>query len=168
MACGEILAKLRKERRYTQQKVAAILHVSKSTISNYEKSVYHPPYDILVNFSEMYGVSVDYLLGRTDCRIEIDRLDQKLAYGYTLKNCIDCIMEADKEKTAHLLKYFELTQPDFRKKKRKRGAEKSKAERNKIEKSKEERNKVEQSKAERNKVEESKAERHKIETSKEA
>ncbi|MDR2045260.1 MAG: helix-turn-helix domain-containing protein [Clostridium sp.] len=134
MACGEILAKLRKERKYTQQKVAGILHVSKSTLSNYEKSVHNPPYDILVSLGEMYGVSVDYLLERTDCRTEINRLDQKLAYGgYTLKDCMECIAAADEEKTAHLLKYFELTQPDFRERKKKRREEKRRKEKDKKE-----------------------------------
>ncbi|MDR2043542.1 MAG: helix-turn-helix domain-containing protein, partial [Clostridium sp.] len=55
MACGEILLALRKEHGYTQKKVAGCLGISKSALSNYEKSIHHPPYGVLVKLGDLYG-----------------------------------------------------------------------------------------------------------------
>ncbi|MDR2043026.1 MAG: helix-turn-helix transcriptional regulator, partial [Clostridium sp.] len=100
----------------TQKKVAGCLGISKSALSNYEKSIHHPPYGVLVKLGDLYGVSADYLLGRTPCRLGIAILNRELPYGYTLGDCIEVILAADQEHLAHLLRYFELILPGFQEK----------------------------------------------------
>ena len=63
---GELLARLRKERGMTQQQVAEYLNVKQNTYSQYEIGVLNYPIDVLCRLADLYQVSVDYLLGRTD------------------------------------------------------------------------------------------------------
>ncbi len=58
------LKALRQEKNMLQQDLAAHLRVSKSTISGWEVGRNQPDYDILIELSILFGVSVDYLIGR--------------------------------------------------------------------------------------------------------
>lgn len=57
------LRRLRKSRNLTQEALAEILDVSKSCISQYERTLSMPGPDILCHLSQYFGVSTDYLLG---------------------------------------------------------------------------------------------------------
>lgn len=56
---------LREDHDYKQREVAAVLSVSQNTYSQYENGVIELTAENLVKLAELYGVSVDYLLGRT-------------------------------------------------------------------------------------------------------
>lgn len=56
---------LREDNNYKQKEVAAYLHCSQQVYSNYELGQRDIPTDILIRLSELYHVSVDYLLGLT-------------------------------------------------------------------------------------------------------
>lgn len=60
------LAELRKRAGLSQQDLADKLHVSRQAISLWESGNGMPSIDNLIYLSDFYGVSVDYLLGRTD------------------------------------------------------------------------------------------------------
>ena len=60
------LRKLRKERRLTQSELQAAIGVDRTLISKYETGERVPPVDVLVALADYYGVSVDYILRRTD------------------------------------------------------------------------------------------------------
>ena len=60
-----ILTLLRKERGFSQKKAAADLGISQALLSHYEKGVRECGLDFLVRAAAYYGVSCDYLLGRT-------------------------------------------------------------------------------------------------------
>ncbi|MCI9141278.1 MAG: helix-turn-helix transcriptional regulator [Lachnospiraceae bacterium] len=59
------LTTLRQIKNIGQKVLAAYLNVSVATISNYENGVYQPDLNTLCRFAEYYGVSIDYLLGRS-------------------------------------------------------------------------------------------------------
>ena len=61
----ENIRKLRVDHGYTQKKVADYLNIKQNTYSQYEIGVLNYPVDVVVKLADMYGVSVDYLLGRT-------------------------------------------------------------------------------------------------------
>lgn len=63
-----IITLLRKERGFSQKKVAADLNVSQALLSHYEKGVRECGLDFVVRVADYYGVSCDYLLGRTPDR----------------------------------------------------------------------------------------------------
>ena len=60
---GLRLRELREKKRLSQQQLADWLGLTRSSISNYENNTQTPPADTLVRFADIYGVSVDYLLG---------------------------------------------------------------------------------------------------------
>ena len=64
----ENIRKLRTDGGYTQKQIAEILGVSQNTYSQYEIGVLNYPVDALTKLADFYGVSVDYLLGRTDMK----------------------------------------------------------------------------------------------------
>ena len=63
---GELLKKLRKERSMTQAALAEKLGLDKSSVAKYESADVTPSSDILMKLADIFGVSVDYLLGRVD------------------------------------------------------------------------------------------------------
>lgn len=66
MRLHERLVNLRKTHGYTQQRVAEALGISRGAYANYEIGTREPDAETLSALAELYGVSVDYLVGRTD------------------------------------------------------------------------------------------------------
>ena len=64
-AFPRILTLLRKERGVSQKQVSADLQVSQALLSHYEKGIRECGLDFVVRAADYYGVSCDYLLGRT-------------------------------------------------------------------------------------------------------
>ena len=60
------LKKLRKERNISQLKLALDLNMSQNTISRYENMEREADYKTLIKIADYFGVSLDYLLGRTE------------------------------------------------------------------------------------------------------
>ena len=65
---SRILTLLRKERGLTQKEAAASLGISQALLSHYEKGIRECGLDFVVKAAEFYGVSCDYLLGRSPDR----------------------------------------------------------------------------------------------------
>ena len=63
---GARLKDLRKQAHLTQQAVADRLRVDRTTYTKYENGRVCPDQQGLVALAELFGVSVDYLLGRDD------------------------------------------------------------------------------------------------------
>lgn len=68
------LRELRVNKHLRQEQVAKIIGVTKSTISAYENDLRQPSFEILLKLANLYCVSTDYLLGRTDT-VSIDLTD---------------------------------------------------------------------------------------------
>ncbi len=73
MAQGDIvlqlrLRDLREDRDLKQQALAELLQVHQTTYSDYERGNLNIPLAALDTLADFYGVSVDYLLGRTSVR----------------------------------------------------------------------------------------------------
>lgn len=63
---NERLRALREDRDWTQQHLADLLFINRSTYSAYENGRNAIPTDILADIARIYDTSVDYLLGLTD------------------------------------------------------------------------------------------------------
>ena len=61
-----VMSELRHARGLSQRKVAADLKISQALLSHYENGAREPGLDFVVRACDYYGVSADYLLGRTD------------------------------------------------------------------------------------------------------
>lgn len=70
MKIGDRMKKLREEKGLMQQDVCNALDIEQSTLANYENNRRVPKTDILIEIANYYGVSLDYLVGRTDDRLD--------------------------------------------------------------------------------------------------
>ena len=59
---------LRKESGLTQQDIANVVFVDKTTVSKWELGANYPNQNVQTALADFFKVSVDYLLGRTDIR----------------------------------------------------------------------------------------------------
>ncbi len=66
------LRKLRKEKGLSQIAVQMQTGIEQALMSNYENGERVPPTETLMQLADFYGVSMDYIMGRTD-RKEINR-----------------------------------------------------------------------------------------------
>ena len=57
---------LRQDNDFTQQHVANLLHISRSTYSAYENGANALPITTLINIAKIYNTSTDYILELTD------------------------------------------------------------------------------------------------------
>ena len=71
------LAMLRKEHGYTQEQLSDFLNLTRSAISNYELGLNEPSLDTMVAIADLYGVSLDWLMGRTNLRYNFNLEDKE-------------------------------------------------------------------------------------------
>ena len=62
MSLGSKLSRLRKENNYTQEQLAELLSVSRQAISKWESDAAYPETDKLIQISDLFRCSLDYLL----------------------------------------------------------------------------------------------------------
>lgn len=60
------LKKLREHQRRKQYVVSELCGLSRGTIRRYERGERYPGLKELISIADYFGVSVDYLIGRTD------------------------------------------------------------------------------------------------------
>ena len=63
MEYGKILSKLRLERGYTQEQVASVLNIDRTTYNHYEVQENIIPIKHLVSLVNYFNISIDYLFG---------------------------------------------------------------------------------------------------------
>lgn len=62
------LKQLRTDKHLTQKQVAARIGVTASMVSSYETDIRLPSYEVMLRLADLFGVRVDYLLGREEGR----------------------------------------------------------------------------------------------------
>ncbi|SFP47685.1 Helix-turn-helix [Oscillibacter sp. PC13] len=62
------IGELRTDRDMKQIEIAKYLGVNQGTYSDYENGKINIPIDMLIRLADLYGVSLDYLVGRADRR----------------------------------------------------------------------------------------------------
>lgn len=71
------LVMLRKEHGYTQEDLSKFLNLTRSAIGNYELGINEPSLDTMVAIANLYGVSLDWLMGRTNLRYNFNLEDKE-------------------------------------------------------------------------------------------
>ena len=106
------IAELRKEKYLNQIGLAMNLNISQYMVSAYETGRHQPSIDTLIQMSNIFGVSVDYIIGNTDIRTPVEKF---LKDGLTSNEIelLDIFKELDNEKQQKALgilfalKYYE-------------------------------------------------------------
>lgn len=60
------LRDLREDHDLTQTELVEILHMHKTTYTNYEQGKREPPLELIVKLAHFYNVSIDYIAGIID------------------------------------------------------------------------------------------------------
>ncbi len=100
---GELLEELRSDKKMTQKDLANVLHVSVGTISNYERDVYYPEIEKLINLADYFHVTIDYLLGRCEHNFSPDVFEEKIVDNIDIGMAIKMIRNLPSERKRALL-----------------------------------------------------------------
>ena len=73
-----VLSELRKEKGLSQKEAAAKLGISQALLSHYEKGIRECGHSFLLRVADFYGVTCDYLLGRSDERNDVQAVAENL------------------------------------------------------------------------------------------
>lgn len=95
MSIGEQLAEIRKDKGYTQEDLAEVLHVTKSTLSNYENDRRTPDITFIKTFSKLMDVSVDYIVGTTEIPQGISILKKRVGKNTSMEQIINMLLSLD-------------------------------------------------------------------------
>ena len=77
---GDRLRELRRERGMQQRELGELYNLSSSAIGSYERNLREPTLELLLQLSEYFGVSVDYLLCRAEERLTAKEYKEKDSY----------------------------------------------------------------------------------------
>lgn len=90
---GERLKRIRKDNNFTQELLAQKLGLEPAAISKYETDRVPIPQEYIIKICDLFNISCDYLLGRTNT------LNEPIAIAASTKNGIDLseVSDADKE-----------------------------------------------------------------------
>lgn len=108
MDLGQNIAQLRTERGLLQKELAANLKVSVGTISNYEKGRHYPDPATLCKIAEFFGVTTDYLLGRTSFRYSPQLLFRPFTDNYSVEELLNISLQLTPQNKCALAEYVEL------------------------------------------------------------
>lgn len=71
MTIGEHIMLLRKQKGFSQAALGKKIGTSGDIIGRYERNIMTPSIDVIIKISDTLGVSIDYLVGKTN--LELDK-----------------------------------------------------------------------------------------------
>lgn len=86
---GERLKKLREEKNLNQTELAALFGLTQNAFSAYERGLREPNIEKMTQIADFFGVSLDYLFGRTN--------DRKKTYSPMTRELLDVLHFSDEE-----------------------------------------------------------------------
>jgi transcriptional regulator with XRE-family HTH domain len=108
MAFYDRLKKARKDKELSQIELATQIGVAKNTYSQYESGDRKPNFDTLKKLSDELGVSIDYLLEKSDYKTIYDEWDNKYNKDGRLNKEVELL-----EKKSKLRSVARLENSDF-------------------------------------------------------
>jgi transcriptional regulator with XRE-family HTH domain len=73
---GERIKLLRKDQGITQDQLSEYINVSRSSVKGYENDGVEPSLSVLIKIADVFNVSLDYLLCRTEEKHNVNLLDE--------------------------------------------------------------------------------------------
>lgn len=115
MDLGSKIKELRLERNMLQKELASHLNVSTGTICNYEKNTHFPDGDALCKIADLFGVSIDYLMGRTSFRYGLEILKQEITPGYSMAQLVNEIVALDVQHQKEICQFTDYQKSIYQK-----------------------------------------------------
>lgn len=94
----ERLRELRTQSDYSQQDLADKMGVTKQTISQYERGVRKPDMDTLTALCDIFNVSSDYLMGKSDVTVRLLNSDDLKRLNMSYQKQSDLAVHFDEHK----------------------------------------------------------------------
>ncbi|CAM4019377.1 helix-turn-helix domain-containing protein [Mesobacillus zeae] len=104
---GDRLKMLRSARKWTQEEVAKKLEISRGTYAHYEINKRQPDFETLKKLSNLYEVTIDYLLTGEDQQGATDEMWKEILDPQKQLFFKD-LMDAPEEKIAELIKIWDI------------------------------------------------------------
>ncbi|WP_242315416.1 helix-turn-helix transcriptional regulator [Bacillus cereus group sp. BfR-BA-01355] len=104
---GEIIKKLRKEKKITQEQLGDAIGVSKMAISYFEKEKKAPGRETLQKIADFFNTTTDYLLGRSDDP-ELTAFESKIVTeeGNNIIKLIESLPKEERQKAWEQLEMY--------------------------------------------------------------
>ncbi len=100
------IKELRTEFGFTQEKLGNMLGITKTGISYWESGTSVPNDEMLINISNIFHVSIDYLLGKSDIRnINNENEDYRIAFDDIGKDYAE-LEDSEKDMIKTMIKAF--------------------------------------------------------------
>lgn len=106
------LRKLRKDKGLTQKELAAIINVSTSAVSQYERNVSAPRRENLILLAKYFGVTVAYLEDTTSIEDIENMLNSNYAENVSVRDLLELCFAIDPRNRAHFLYLTSLMAKD--------------------------------------------------------
>lgn len=105
MVFGERIKQLRTERKWTQEYVCEKLNISSGALSRYETGMYEPKsLELIKDFANLFNVTTDYLLGKSDIRNPEKETDISDIYMHLAKEAQE--LKLDKDDVDFILDFY--------------------------------------------------------------
>lgn len=104
----EILRGLREDKDLKQVDIANVLSTTQQHYSKYETGEYELPLRALAALADYYGVSADFIMGRTDCQEGIDGLNKKITGNVTAGGLVSDILSLSSAGQRAVIEYVGL------------------------------------------------------------
>lgn len=95
---GETIKDLRCEKNYTQKELAEILNITPGCLSKYETGKVQIPLDIILKISEVFDISVDYIIGKNNFSYDYSILNHYYCDKITVIDMLNNAISLSKEK----------------------------------------------------------------------
>ena len=76
---GKRLRKLRLAHKLTQEEMAKLFFITRSSIANYERGIRQPSYELLQLIADYFQIDIHYLLGNADISAQQDLTNKILS-----------------------------------------------------------------------------------------
>lgn len=110
MRTPDIIRKLREEEKLTKGYIAKRLGIVQQTYSNYERGNTEVPLGHLSKLADYYGVSIDYMMGRTSFRKPATELNEEYSRNKTTGAVLSEMLRLEADSREDLLDYMEFLQ----------------------------------------------------------
>ncbi|WP_156136513.1 helix-turn-helix transcriptional regulator [Candidatus Soleaferrea massiliensis] len=101
------LRAMREDHDLTQKQVADVLSIQQQYYSSYEKGIYELPVRHLRTLARLYHCSVDYILGLTEFRHPINKLQEPFENAITVGILLSHSLSLNSQKRKLLLEYLD-------------------------------------------------------------
>jgi len=91
----EILRDLREDKDLSQATLGKQLGMTQQQYSNYEAGISDLPSRVLLKLAEFYGVSTDYILGRTKSTRNLNALNERVDANHTVGEIVSDLLALD-------------------------------------------------------------------------